>query len=187
MQVSEEHGLDVAIMYEDPAADTDLNLDEELWGVAWNLNNTFLRGRDCDILVGNVCQSDGSRDVTVGNLAAKIDEWSGNNNYIEVKNVNYLHEGYAALVAMTETVSILNEHFTAVADQTDPTFLFAHERRLRAQNLSDASTGGVYSFDLDPARRTRPCVTGGGSRIPRSWCRTTSCPPGLPCTAATIA
>ena len=36
--------------------------DDALWTASWNLNNTFLRGRDCGT-VANTCTRDGTRDV----------------------------------------------------------------------------------------------------------------------------
>ncbi len=135
MRVSEERGLDVALMYEDPAADNDRQLDDQLWMVAWNLNNTFLSGRDCVLVNGSSCSSDGNRDVPITNIEASIDSWSNNSSHVAVQNYSYLHEGYGALFGLQEIPAVLDTVFSPYAGDTTPTILVAQEKRHRLQNL----------------------------------------------------
>ncbi|HYF64127.1 MAG TPA: hypothetical protein VD886_14995, partial [Herpetosiphonaceae bacterium] len=153
MEVSEEHGLDVGIIYEEPAGDDNLALDDELWMASWNLSNTFLRGRDCDTTVNGVCQSNGGRDVTVGTLRSEIDEWTANDNYLGVLEIpSYEHSGYVAHVMMTETVDLLASEFAGYEARTSPTLLFAQEKTQRQLNLDYADrAGSAVTFDFDPA------------------------------------
>ena len=120
LQVSEEQGMDVAIMYEDPTQDPNLDLDEQLWPVSWNLTNTFLRGRDID---GN-----GERDVRVDNLATEIDAWAateGDTSYIGTETFidEYPHADYVAQIMMTETVRILDTAFAGYENPNGPNFV----------------------------------------------------------------
>jgi len=153
MEVSEEHGLEVGIVYEDPTQDTNLASDDQLWLVSWNLSNTLMTGRDCDTTVNNICQGNGQRDVTVNTLSTTINSWSNGNTYLRVKDLPpYDHSGYMSTVMMTETKTLLNSVFTPVAGRTTPTLLFAQEKTQRQLNLDYAlQNGAVLSFDFDPA------------------------------------
>ena len=140
LNASEEHGLDVALLYENPTTDANLGFDAQLWGASWNLGNTFLRGRDCDTLVNGSCVGNGQRDVTIANLATNLSAW--NLNYTEVDTFNYEHQGFTAYIMMTETVNILDTVFTPYANATVPTILVAQEHSSRALNL-DSFTGDL--------------------------------------------
>ena len=148
ISIREDHAYDVAILYEDPAQDSNPSLDDELWSVSWNLNSQFLRGRDCDTLIANVCQSDGQRDVTVANLDLKISEWSTATDSIEVSTFNYDHQGFMAHIMMTETVDLLDTVFTPSGINT-ATLMFASEETYRSSNLGVATNNsGALTFDL---------------------------------------
>ncbi len=148
MNVSEQHGVDLAILYEDPANDADLTLDDQLWLASWNLNNTFLRARDID--------EDGVRDVRVDNLASQIEAWhdpASGPLYLQVKSYigEFEHSDELHRVAMTDTVSILNTTFAGYETATAPTFLFVQEMTTRSQTLITASSSGnLYTVDFDP-------------------------------------
>lgn len=142
LNASEEHGLDVALIYENPAADDNLDFDSQLWGASWNLGNTFLRGRDCDNIVNGSCTGNGQRDVTIANLATNLATWEL--DYTEVDPFNYEHQGFTAYIMMTETVNLLDTVFTPYANATVPTILVAQEHSSRALNL-DSFTGDIGS------------------------------------------
>ncbi|MBK9051468.1 MAG: hypothetical protein IPL78_11290 [Chloroflexi bacterium] len=150
LNVSQEYGLDVGLMYENPATDTNLATDDQLWGASWNLGNTFFRGRDCDSYNNGECVSNGQRDVTLANLATNLSDWQL--DYTELDTFAYPHQGFMAHIMMTETHSILDTVFTAHANQTSPTILIAQEQHSRIMNL-DAASGDMSSglnLDLSP-------------------------------------
>lgn len=152
LEVREDHGIDVALLYENPAKDTDKSQDDAIWEASWNLNNTFLRGRDCATTVNGVCQSDGQRDVTVANMEASIHSWSGNTDAIASRTFSYDHQGYLTQIMMTETSDLLSDVFTSYAGSTNPTILFAREETYRALNMDAlGSAGGALTFDLSSA------------------------------------
>lgn len=158
LDVVEERGMKVGIMYEDPDLDSDLDLDQQLWNASWLLGNTFLRGQDCPVLSGDLCDAgaqDGQRDVTIDNAIASLDDWAadaGDLSYMEMAVFNYEHEGFMAHIMMTETVALLGSEFDSYADQTVPTLLFLTEKTRRTFNLDDTSlTGSTFSVDFDPS------------------------------------
>ena len=160
--VSEEHGYDIALLYEDPnenqgqyaKADPDLDYDDLLWLYAWNLSNTFATGLDCDTIVDDACVGDGERDVTLDNLQSTLEAWSTISgtveNYAEMVTHAYRHTGYAAVVAMTDTVDILNSKFITYTDETKPSILMVDETVNRSVGLNnlDTITAGPLTFDL---------------------------------------
>lgn len=149
LTVTEEHGLDVAILYENPANDLNLDVDGELWLASWNLGNTFLRGRDCDSWVNDQCTNDGQRDVTVHNIEAQVDTWSGGTSAIDVATFNYAHSDMLPNIMLTETHTILDSVFAGYEERTYPTFLFMQENRTRTAGLGDHSTFSGSRLTLD--------------------------------------
>ncbi|MGD8585523.1 MAG: hypothetical protein PVJ75_09245, partial [Chloroflexota bacterium] len=152
LAVREDHGVDVAVAYEDPAVDNDLNDDAPLSSLAYGLDTAFLSARDCDALtVDNQCLSDGLRDITIPEIDARFSHDEGNDaiyseeqrwgvpNVILVDTFNYDHiDEMLATTAMTTTNDILNSHFTPAwssAQPISPTILFAREERFRGVNL----------------------------------------------------
>jgi len=139
LSVREDHGLDVAITYEDPASDNELQYDDPLWAVASGLEASFAVGRDQD--------DDGERDITITEIDARFSIGSsasitarfGISNAVKLETVTYAypHEGFIAHVSMTETQRILSDTFTAHVDAGADavTLLFSQERHARLANL----------------------------------------------------
>ncbi len=166
LHVTEEHGADVAIIYEDPAAITQLpaapaNYDkplylDTLYGLAYGLTHTFLAGADCDSLDSEGdCVGNGQRDVTVAELERRFnyatndgisveDRWSLPNVLrVERNQYDSLDLGLMA-TAITETVALLEESFTPVwtaNDSITPTIMLAFEDNHRDLNLDDEWAG----------------------------------------------
>ncbi len=154
LTVTEEHGTSAAIVYENPSEDSNLKLDTDLWMASWNMSNTFLRGRDCSSINGSgVCSSNGSRDVTIGNLASSLDSWAGGaaNHDLAVKTLSYDHnDDYVYDLTITQTSDLLDTVFTPYASQTNPTLLFASEHQSRSVNVDDSVvTSNAITLDMD--------------------------------------
>ena len=170
MSVREDHGLDTAIIYEDPA-NGDLVNSENLWQAAFGLSAAFLSGRDTD--------GDSVRDVSVytydssslrignTNLYNRLDaegnipdgdeaRWGIEQGALQVERERYPHQDYNAYQAMNATPAILDNF----AQDTIPTLLFAREEHFRGADLSaSALQDGVFSFDMD-TRPTDETITG---------------------------
>lgn len=161
--VREDHGLDTAIVYEDPAQG-DLVNSENLWQAAYGLSAAFLSGRDAD--------GDGCRDVSVyaydaqhtrlGNttLYNRLDadgnipdgdeqRWGIPKGALQVARARYPHQDYSAYQAMHVTPDVLVQF----PQDTVPTLLFAREEHFRSAALADLSLqNGVFRLDLGGSR-----------------------------------
>ncbi len=161
LSVREDHGLEIAIAYEDPAqepSDEARQYDDWLWALAHGLDQAFLTGRDQD--------GDGERDITVGEIRARWDNrvnsgttdeerWGIPITAIQVVTFAYDHEDYFVHVMLTETQKILANTFSAYRDQgaDAPTLLFAQEAQYRTVNLEDndlvTQSGALIRVNLD--------------------------------------
>ncbi|NJN54773.1 MAG: hypothetical protein HC804_08490 [Anaerolineae bacterium] len=162
LTISEEHGLDVAQLYEDPAADPNLNVEDQLWLYAWNMANTLIDGVDCDSTTTNAdgsvdCVGDGTRDVTLADLPTKLDEWGTdeddgiNYNYVALDGINsYSHDGYLSYIANTETTALLDSVFTPyTASQLYSSILIAYETTSRSVDIESATDDGSGGLLFD--------------------------------------
>ncbi|MCB0146503.1 MAG: hypothetical protein KDE01_02505, partial [Caldilineaceae bacterium] len=162
LNVREEHGTDMAIVFEDPAVDDNVKDDAALWALAHVFDQHFVIGRDA----GN----DGVRDVQVANMAARFDRDNNPTDAqrMDVPNIlQVVTRSYATLDAalasttMTETAAILDTVFKPLVTndrQIKPLLFFAQENRGRYLTLDLATTGQGYAafngaaltFDLAP-------------------------------------
>ena len=162
LAVREDHGLDVAVILEDPDDDADTRFDDNLWLLANGLETAFVSGRDAD--------DNDKRDVAItaalgdttltsrfdaDDLAAGTtitDRWGiPLTATLHVETFSYVHQDYIAHIMMTETVNILNEHFTTATGTPKadaPTLLFAREEHYRAVNFGDADAAAINNRRL---------------------------------------
>ncbi len=171
LSVREDHGTDVAIAWEDPAAESQANrqYDDWLWLMALGLEQTYLTGRDQDGYklrdIGVVTQTNG---ITVADtsIAGRFDAPLAPSVTItdrlgvpltatlQVATFSYPQQDYVAYVMMTETVKILENNFTAYKDQgaDAPTLLFLRDERYRAAELGMGGlatvSGAQVTFNL---------------------------------------
>ncbi len=164
LSVREDHGTDVAFIYEDPQVDDDLNDDASLVVLANGLDYTFLSGQDAD--------ENGQRDVTVAEIYNRFNRTT-NGAYTEEQRWNipnilhveihtYEHLDVArATIPMTDTKAILNDVFTAhwsPSGPITPTLMFAREEHYRVVNLDVQGhgsnvqwSGSQLTVDLPPS------------------------------------
>lgn len=162
MNVREEHGTDMAILFEDPAVDDNVKDDAALWALAHVFDQHFVIGRDA----GN----DGARDVQVANMAARFDRDNNPSdaqrmdvpNILQVVTRSYTTlDAALASTTMTETAAILDSVFKPLVTndrQIKPLIFFAQENRGRYLTLDLSTAGQGYAafngaaltFDLAP-------------------------------------
>ena len=146
LSVREERGAGMAVIYEDPAVDSNKKDDYAILALASGLDATFLNGRDTD--------TNGVRDIDLNEIVRRFDRtknsgvtaiqrWSVPNT-LRVEKQDYTFFDQAVMTtAMTETVRILNDKFTS-SWQADngimPYLLFASEQRSRTANLDSGFT-----------------------------------------------
>ncbi|MCB0144559.1 MAG: hypothetical protein KDE50_32055 [Caldilineaceae bacterium] len=169
LNVQEDHGAKIGVIYEDVAVDSGHEENAALWLLSYGLDNSFLAARDQD--------QNGALDVTVAEIARRFDHTTNDGvseterwavpNVLRVEVNDYPTFDQAAIAtAMTETQVILNEHFTAAwqADQLiEPLLMYAQEARYRGLGLDRAQAGEGYVslnsnsviFDMQPAGHPR--------------------------------
>ena len=168
LNVSENLGAKTALIYEDPAVDTNKKNDDVLTSLAMGLDNAFLGGRDAD--------TNGQRDLNIDEIVRRFDRlgnggvasdtrWGldGARNILRVEPHTYPSFDQAAIfTAMTETLAVLNAQFNTswTADNTiKPTVMFAYEQQSRALGLDGLRASGNYviqnannlTVDMQPA------------------------------------
>ena len=175
LDVREEHGTDLDVIYEDPAVDGDLDDDSMLLYLTYGLERTFLAGSDCEDIddkgtsapEDDVClDGDGERDITVDEIyrrwshssnggVSDTERWSLEDIFTVVTYTYETIDEALYTTAVTETVRILDDQFTAHHPIT-PTILFAREERFRGVNLDqDLEDGGIVQWsDEEPRRLT---------------------------------
>jgi hypothetical protein len=153
LNVREDYGTDIAMIYEDPNAEPsdEWDNDGELIALADSLDYTFLIPRDCDAVTGQgECISDGERDIGVDEIYARFNHASNNgvdetarwglDDIFTVQTFSYDHLD-AALFAMAEdeNPAVLDSVFTPLwtpSNQLSPSLLFAREDHYRALNIN---------------------------------------------------
>ncbi len=194
LTVREEHGTDLAIVFEDPAVDDNKQDDGAIWGLSYVLDHHFTVARDTN--------NDNRRDLTVADLAPRFDRDNNPSdaqrmdvpNLLQVVTRSYSTLDQAvASTTMTETVAILNSVFQPHVDanrQIKPLLLFAQEQRTRQLNLSLALAGGGYvtangaslTLDMAPAGSAAQTVDTLASVKWMSYCAPDTGPASLaPC------
>jgi len=165
MNVTEDNGSGMAIIYEDPEVDTDRKDDRTLVALSHGLDNAFLSPRDQD--------NNGVRDINLNeikrrferttNAAVSATERWGTDNVLRVELTEYdLADKASAFTAMTETKRILNSVFAPywLGDKAlKPMLMFAQEQRYRGLGMdgSREATGFVnlsgsnVTFNMAPA------------------------------------
>lgn len=139
----EDHGLDVAIAWEDPDEDDNPDADDFLWHLARGLQTVFVSGRDDD---GNgkrdlvVADRNGGDSTIEGRFTAADEDarWGIPQDKLQIKTLSYPHEDHLPRVAMEETASILSDFLETVT----PTLLFAREESFKGVNLDGMADPG---------------------------------------------
>lgn len=168
--VREDRGVEMAIVYEDPALDPALNDDDALVQMSLGLEQTLLVNRDCDLVdnEGN-CVGNGRRDITINEIYRRWNHPTNNGitesqrwgigDYLRVQTYTFAHQDEATFRAGGEFApQILDTHFRNTS-VIAPLLLYVRESRWRtlnvdggAQNPAIAWTG--HSLNLDFSAET---------------------------------
>ncbi len=169
LNVRENHSSDVALIYEDPAVDQDLQDDTALWQLSHGLEGTFLAGRTSPGPGGAP-----QLDVTIPAIYDRFNHSTNDGVDIEqrwnitdtlsVHTASYPDLDAAVMTtAMTGTASVLAGNFTAAwtaQEPVTPTILFARQDKYRSVNLDELTgvnaglirmNGRHVTLDLAPA------------------------------------
>lgn len=168
LNVSEEHGSQLATIYEDPAIDTNLQDDGALVQLSYGLDKTFLAGRtDAD-----------ERDVTIDEIARRFNHPTNDGvslaerwlitDTLRVESADYDSLDDLIAGSVETTKQILADEFTPIR-QTEaftPTLMQAYERSYRALGLNvvDSSPGvrfdgATFTGDFSADANLAPVIT----------------------------
>jgi len=164
LNVHEDHGVDVALVYEDPAVDDDLTHDAPLFALAYGLENTFLAGSTNDSGERFGIADVYARFNHTTNDGVTLEQRFNVTDTLTVITQTYTHQDEAAMtIAMTETTSILSDTFTShwqAANPITPTITVLREEHVRGLNLDSAQLvtttpsvkwdGSKLTLDLNP-------------------------------------
>ena len=161
LSVREDHGLDVAIAYENPASDEHPDNDDYLWLLAKGLEGSFVSGR-----VG----AGGKRDMTVSKIKQTFDitstaavtptRWNIPQDALRVESYGpdqFPQQAHLAKIS-THAEGILNSDFLVDGEPASeaPTLLIAREEHYRSVNLDEdaaARTGGGVDVSFSDKER----------------------------------
>jgi hypothetical protein len=170
LNVREEHGTDMAILYEDPAVDDNKKDDVAIWALAYALEGQFVGARDDN--------GDSVRDLKVADFPARFDRDNTPSAaqrmdvpdilQVEARSYPTLDQAVAS-ITMTETGRILDNVFKSEVESDraiKPLLFFAQENRARVLNIDLAPQGGNYvtqnganlTLDMNPTPQTAQTV-----------------------------
>jgi len=129
--VTQELGVDVAVVYEDPVTDNDtakeksehaLEWNDNLWHLANGLQRIFVEGVDCDAGSGTTCavSPNGQRDLKVFDIKTRWDigagatitqRWGIPSDALNVVTSTFAHPGDLGILAESTIPGILNQQF----------------------------------------------------------------------------
>jgi hypothetical protein len=147
----------VAFINEDPTVDDNLLSDDGLMLLSSGLDRTFLSSRDCDTLTAEgVCQGNGQRDMTIGEIVRRFDHTSNSAvsaeqrwnvpNTLRVQTKRYNHVDAALMnIAGGDTVNLVLKTMPNGADMVS-TVMFAREEQFRALNLDVQGKSGHITW-----------------------------------------
>lgn len=168
LAVREDHGMDLAVVLEDPTTDADVNEDHNLWALANGLGKSFMAGRDAD--------GDGERDIDIAEIQHRFDNqtntsipaederlWGLDKDAFRVVTYNYPTQDYVAHIPMTVTLEVLDTYFMSGSTPLSetPLLLFAREERYRSAALGG---GADVVVQIDEGRGLR--FTMGDDTVP---------------------
>jgi hypothetical protein len=154
LSVREDSGVSTAIVYEDPAVDTDKKENTAIWALSLVLDHHFLLARDDN--------TNGVRDLRLADFPTRFDRDNSPSdaqrfsipNIMQVVSNNYAFgDDAAASTTMTETTKILDNVFKPVvtADNSiKPLLLFAQETTMRSVGLDQVGAGENYATQSGP-------------------------------------
>ncbi len=144
--VSEDHGVNVGIFYEDPAPafDSDLQSDDMLWSLSYGLDDAFLTPSANTLTVKQLTDRF-DHIANDSNGTTETQRWSIKDG-LRASYFSYPTADWAvASVAMTETKRLLtafNQPYQT--SPITPTLLYAQSSSGRALGLDTMRTGGGY-------------------------------------------
>ncbi len=145
LSVVEDHGVDMAVVFENPATDTEPDYDDPLWGMAHGLEHSFLAARSADGV---------NLDITVAELQQRFDPdynagvtdmnklWGFEKDTFRVSTYSYdNYDGVSAFVR-GQVNDLFADYFNTIPEENRPlstSLLFARQFSQRALSMGEAA------------------------------------------------
>ncbi|MEM7118031.1 MAG: hypothetical protein AAF614_36710, partial [Chloroflexota bacterium] len=153
MKVTEDLGLETAVVFENPAATGgNAHVEDRLWTVSQALDNTFIAGRSEDGTTRDMTIAEVEQRWNAPSSATEAERFGIPSDALLVETFSYADQTGVAAIATTESEQILTTHFGA-ADQ--PTLLFLMEARSRTSNMT------MYGAPGNPVKNNGDGITDG--------------------------
>ena len=197
LNVREDHGSNIAVIYDDPAVDPSRAQEDALWALSAGLDETFLSARE---------KAPNVQDITVAEVARRFDHatntaagvtleqrWGIPNILSVVLPPHYATLDLAIHETMTTTNNLLSAHFNSVwtpGAPVTPTLMYAGDSVHRTVGLDEMlgngpyvrQAGSIVTVDFAPVgadarltdtaqslKWTMYCGQGQGQGNPPSW------------------
>ncbi len=139
LDVREDHGVQAAILYEDPTyAERNPQYEENLWHIANNLQASFLAGREDGAGQRDITVDELARRFAAGSAATSTERWGVPAGATGVRTYTFTDQSGLATIPMTHTKQLLQQVFTNDDDTArvaHPTLLFVREETYRTVSL----------------------------------------------------
>ena len=152
LMVSEDRGLKVGVIYENPATDDNQNNDSHLWALANSLDKTFSNGRS-DITIDEINRR---FNPALNESVTLSQTWGISKTAFSVYTATYASQNDLAQIPMTVTPQLLT-NFNNQGAQA-PLLLYLQELKSRDMALGDteavSATNGVLNISFASAVTT---------------------------------
>ena len=143
LSVVEDHGIEMAVIFENPATDPEPNYDDPLWGMTRGLERSFLAGRSADgenldITIDEIQRRfDPTRNANISDMKTL---WGFDKDTFRVSTYSYDNfDGVSAFIG-GQVNQIFNTYFQTIPEATRPntaTLLFARQISQRATSIGE--------------------------------------------------
>lgn len=160
LSVTEDHGVNMDVIFENPATDTDLEFDDPLWALSQGLNSSFLSGREDMTLTEIANRFDADLNTGLADDDTRL--WGLQKNAFQVLQYSYPNVDQIAQFfsqkddsnTSSQVQTIFSTYFTGSDSQpltTEATLLFARQQSSRGVSYNDPAaqcSGGVCTLDM---------------------------------------
>lgn len=149
MQVVEDHGTRMAVVFEDPQYDLEPAFDDPLWKLSSGLQGSFLAGRD-DFDLDEIAQRFDREDGVYSTGAEQL--WGIEAGLLQVMTYEYDYFDESYKFSTQQAQQLFAQYFpTAVTDggYTTANLLFARQYDQRSMGMGEATvSSGLTTFNL---------------------------------------
>lgn len=150
MLIIEDHGVDLDVILENPATDADISYDDELWGLAYGLQGTYLSGSETMTLDEIYARFDADMNGAIPDGDIRL--WGLQKDGFQVEQFQYGSDDDQYQFVSEQVYDVLDEHFEPYRDTIDGvTLLYARDKHQRSvsydsPNVDCSGSACVFNF-----------------------------------------